>query len=186
MSLLTIHSATQPGAAEVVRDHDAISAKLARIGVAFERWVADRTLSPDADELDILDAYRASIERLKAAHGFQSADVISVHPEHPHRVELRANFLNEHTHADFEVRFFVEGRGLFYLHPDDHVYVVLCEQGDLISVPAGVKHWFDMGESPHLRCIRLFTSPEGWVADFTGDGIADRFAKFEAHQAAYA
>lgn len=186
MSVLTIHPASQPGVAEIVRDHDAIAAKLSRIGVAFERWNADRSLTPAADEQDILDAYRSPIERLKAAHGFQSADVISVHPEHPHRAELRANFLNEHIHSDFEVRFFVEGRGLFYLHPDDHVYIVLCEQGDLISVPAGIRHWFDMGARPLLKCVRLFTSADGWVADFTGDDISDRFPKFEAYQAAYA
>lgn len=186
MSLLTIHPEDRADEPEIVREHAAISARLASIGVTFERWNADRDLPPDADEEEILEAYRSPIETLQEAHGFQSADVISVHPEHPHRAELRANFLNEHVHSDFEVRFFVEGRGLFYLHPDDHVYVVLCQQGDLISVPAGVKHWFDMGAEPHLKCIRLFTSQQGWVADFTGSDIAEHFPKFEAYQAAYA
>lgn len=186
MSLLTIHPENQPQLAEIVNDQEAISSALSRIGVTFERWAADRALPPEAEAEAIISAYRMPIERLKAVHGFQSADVISVTPEHPHRAELRANFLNEHVHSDFEVRFFVEGRGLFYLHPDDRVYVVLCEQGDLISVPAGVKHWFDMGPSPHLKCIRLFTSPKGWVADFTGDEISERFPKFETYLAQYA
>jgi len=185
MSLLTIHPESQPQVAEIVRDHDAISSALRRIGVTFDRWVADCPLPPEADPDAILEAYRIPIEQLKSAHGFQSADVISVNAAHPHKAELRANFLNEHVHADFEVRCFVEGRGLFYLHPDDRVYVVLCEQGDLISVPVGVKHWFDMGESPYLKCIRLFTSPEGWVADFTGDEISARFPKLEAYVAHY-
>lgn len=186
MSLLTIHPEDRPHEPEIVRDPSAISSTLATIGVTFERWNADRSLPPEADDEAILDAYRIPVDRLKAKHGFQSADVISVHPGHPHKSELRANFLNEHVHSDFEVRFFVEGQGLFYLHPDDHVYVVLCRQGDLISVPAGVKHWFDMGAEPHLKCIRLFTSPQGWVADFTGSDISERFPKFEAYQAAYA
>ncbi len=186
MSLLTIHPENQPQLAEIVNDHEAICSALRRIGVTFERWAADRALPPDAEPDAILEAYRMPIERLKAAHGFKSADVISVNPAHPHKTELRANFLNEHVHSDFEVRFFVEGRGLFYLHPDDRVYVVLCEQGDLISVPARVKHWFDMGESPHLKCIRLFTLSEGWVADFTGDEISECFPKFETYLATYA
>lgn len=186
MSLLTIHPSGQPQVADVIRDYDDIAAALGDIGVSFERWNADRRLPPEADQDEILDTYRDPVERLKMRHGFQSADVIGVTPDHPHRAELRANFLNEHIHSDFEVRFFVEGRGLFYLHPDERVYVVLCEQGDLISVPAGVKHWFDMGEAPHLKCIRLFTRPEGWVADFTGDEIATRFPKFEDYVAAYA
>ena len=112
-------------------------------------------------------------------YGFQSADVISVTPAHPQKEQLRAKFLAEHTHSDFEVRFFVEGKGLFYLHPDENVYVVLCEKGDLISVPANVKHWFDMGENPELKCIRLFTTPDGWQAEFTGSKIADAFPRFE-------
>lgn len=88
-------------------------------------------------------------------------------------------FLNEHMHDDFEVRFFVDGRGLFYLHPNDKVYVLLCEQGDLISVPANLKHWFDMGENPHFTAIRLFTTPDGWKARFTDSGIASTFPSFE-------
>ena len=78
-----------------------------------------------------------------------------------------------------EVRFFVDGRGLFFLHPDENVYAVLCEKGDLLSVPAGVKHWFDTGAEPHLKVIRLFTTPEGWVAQYTGDAIADGLPKME-------
>jgi 1,2-dihydroxy-3-keto-5-methylthiopentene dioxygenase len=36
-----------------------------------------------------------------------------------------------------------------------------------------------MGEEPDLRCIRLFTNPEGWVAKFTGNAIAKEFPTFE-------
>ncbi len=179
MSVLRIHSEQQPETVEVVSDFDAIAERLNSIGVLFERWVADRQLPADADQEAILAAYAKPVERLKALYGFQSADVISLGPEHPQKEQLRAKFLDEHTHSDFEVRFFVEGRGLFYLHPDENVYAVLCEKGDLISVPANVRHWFDMGEFPHLQCIRLFTTQEGWVANFTGSDVAKRFPKLE-------
>jgi 1,2-dihydroxy-3-keto-5-methylthiopentene dioxygenase len=185
MSLLTIHPEARPDEAECIREPGAIAEALSAIGVTFERWTADRELPADADQSTILDAYRGPVERLKAAYGFQSADVISVGADHPQKSELRAKFLNEHTHSDFEVRFFVEGQGLFYLHPDERVFVVRCERGDLISVPAEVRHWFDMGESPHLKCIRLFTTPEGWVAEFTGDPIASRFPTLDDHRAQY-
>jgi len=185
MSLLTIHPEDRPGEAQVLKDHAAVAAALSKIGVTFERWRAEREFAADADQETILDAYRSSIDRLKSTHGFQSADVISVEPSHPQKAELRQKFLSEHTHSDFEVRFFVAGRGLFYLHPDDRVYVVLCERGDLISVPANVKHWFDMGESPHLKCIRLFTTPEGWLAEFTGNAISLRFPQFDNYLALY-
>ncbi len=186
MSLLSIHSEHQPESAEVIADFDAIVGRLNGIGVLFERWVADRALPTDASQETILSAYAEPVERLKAMYGFQSADVISLGPEHPQREQLRAKFLDEHTHSDFEVRFFVKGRGLFYLHPDENVYVVLCEKGDLISVPANVKHWFDMGEFPNLQCIRLFTTQEGWVANFTGTDTAARFPKLEQYVEEYA
>jgi len=186
MSLLTIHPENRPEEAETVREPEAIAQKLWEIGVLFERWTADREFSPDADQESVIAAYRQSIDRLIDRYEFRSVDVISVGPDHPQKAELRAKFLNEHTHDDFEVRFFVEGRGLFYLHPNDKVYVLLCEQGDLISVPAHTRHWFDMGENPNLKAIRLFTAPEGWVARFTGDTIAGIFPKLEQFLARHA
>lgn len=179
MSLLAIHSEQGPVPAEVIRDFDAIAERLSELGVQFERWAADCELADDAGQEAVLSAYAGPVERLKTVYGFQSADVISVGPDHPQKEALRAKFLSEHTHSDFEVRFFVGGRGLFYLHTGAKVYAVLCEQGDLISVPAGVRHWFDMGEAPDLKCIRLFTTQEGWVADFTGSDIAEKFPKIE-------
>nr|MBP7958713.1 acireductone dioxygenase [Thiopseudomonas sp.] len=101
--------------------------------------------------------------------------VISLDEKHPQKDELRAKFLDEHVHSEDEVRFFVAGRGLFSLHIDQHVYAVLCEKGALISVPAGSKHWFDMGEHPRFTALRLFNNPEGWVAQFSGDTIAQHF-----------
>ena len=128
----------------------------------------------------MLAAYWDAIDKLNARYGFQSMDVVSLRPDHPNKAEFREKFLSEHTHGDFEVRFFVDGRGLFYLHLGDKVYAVLCEQGDLISVPAATTHWFDMGREPDFKCIRLFTTPEGWVGDFTGSDIAGRFPDFDA------
>ncbi|MEY4684010.1 MAG: hypothetical protein RLZ25_469 [Pseudomonadota bacterium] len=175
MSLLTVHPENHPEQFQVFRDPQAITKELQEIGVQFERWEASASLPPDADQESILKAYKPSVDRLILEHGFQSSDVIRLNPDHPERSSLRQKFLNEHVHSEFEVRFFVEGKGLFFLHPSDKVYAVLCERGDLISVPDGVKHWFDMGENPSFTCIRLFTNPEGWVAQFTGDPIAERF-----------
>jgi 1,2-dihydroxy-3-keto-5-methylthiopentene dioxygenase len=109
--------------------------------------------------------------------------VVSLQPDHPQKTAFREKFLAEHIHEDFEVRFFVDGKGLFYLHIGDKVYAVLCERGDLISVPANTTHWFDMGENPCFKCIRLFTIPEGWVATFTGSDIAASFPTFDQYVA---
>ena len=183
MTALTIYPDDLQGTPTQVKGFEAIAAELAAIGVQFERWEADQPLAPDAGQEEVLAAYRQAVDKLNAKYGFQSIDVVSLGPDHPERAALRQKFLAEHTHADFEVRFFVAGRGLFYLHVGGKVYLVLCEQGDLISVPANTTHWFDMGESPDFKCIRFFTTPDGWQGNFTGSDIATRFPSFDAYLA---
>ena len=156
-----------------------ISEKLETLGVRFERWVANKSLDGD-----ILLAYANDIERLKSEYGYQSVDVVSLKPDNEQKTALRQKFLAEHTHSENEVRFFVAGSGMFYLHIENNIYMLLCEVGDLISVPANARHWFDMGENPDFTCIRLFTSKDGWAADYTGDNIAEKFPKFEQKEAA--
>lgn len=159
-------------------DGDAIAAQLGEIGVTFERWPT-RKLAVDADGETILAAYAPEVARLKAMGGYRSIDVVSVVPDHPDRAAMRTKFLSEHTHAEDEVRFFVRGEGLFTLHAADRVWNVLCCEGDLMSVPAGMTHWFDMGAAPNFTAIRMFVNPDGWVAAFTGSDIAERFPRYE-------
>jgi len=179
MSRLALYDEQGNALEGVVTDHAAIAAALDGLGVRFERWETSQPLSSAAGQEEVLAAYKGDVERLTAEYGFQSVDVVSLRPDHPQKGEFRAKFLAEHTHSDFEVRFFVEGSGLFYLHVNGRVYLVECEQGDLISVPAGVTHWFDMGENPDFKCIRLFVIPDGWVGDFTGSEIAKGFPSFD-------
>jgi 1,2-dihydroxy-3-keto-5-methylthiopentene dioxygenase len=76
------------------------------------------------------------------------------------------------------VRYFVEGSGAFYIHAGDRVLQVIGEAGDLLSVPKGATHWFDGGENADFTCIRVFTSPDGWAAKYTGDRIAEQFPHY--------
>ncbi|MEM7502538.1 MAG: cupin domain-containing protein [Pseudomonadota bacterium] len=159
--------------------HAAIASTLASVGVTFERWEASEAVSASNSHDAILTAYRQDIDRLIAANGYQTVDVVALTEDHPDKAEMRQKFLAEHTHSEDEVRFFVDGQGLFTLHIDSNVYEVLCEKGDLISVPANTPHWFDMGPNPRFVAIRLFNNPEGWVAKFTGSDIANRFSRLE-------
>lgn len=158
-------------------EHADISHALSKVGVRFEQWQASEPLQPGASQDAVIAAYRSDIDRLMQEGGYQAVDVISLNPDHPQRAELRKKFLNEHTHSEDEVRFFVAGSGQFTLHIDQKIYEVLCESGDLIGVPDGTRHWFDMSESPYFIAIRLFTNADGWVANFTGTDIAERFPR---------
>ncbi len=179
MSALMICQDDNPEILETITDHPTIAGRLAKQGVQFECWQANKSLSSDAGQDEVTAAYQDSIDVLNKKYSFTSVDVVSLQPNHPDKAAFRKKFLAEHTHADFEVRFFVDGSGLFYLHLADKVYMVLCEKGDLISVPANTTHWFDMGENPAFKCIRFFTTPNGWEGNFTGSDIATRFPAFD-------
>ena len=183
MSALTVYREDGSAAAPPLTDYTAIAETLGKLGVQFERWDAGRPLPPDASQEDVLAAYDAAVQALNRKFAFQSIDVVALRPDHPQKTEMRQKFLAEHTHADFEIRFFVDGSGLFYLHIDDKVYLMMCEKGDLISVPANTTHWFDMGANPNFKCIRFFTTAQGWVGDFTGNDIAAHFPDFDSHAA---
>ena len=186
MTVLCLYDEAGQALGEPTRDADSIAAQLGEQGVQFERWQATAALADDAEQDAVLEAYQASIDKLNATYGFKSVDVVALRPDHPQKAEFRQKFLAEHTHGDFEVRFFVDGSGLFYLHLGDKVLLVLCEKGDLISVPANTTHWFDMGENPSFKCIRLFTTEDGWVGDFTGNDIATRLPSMDEFVASLA
>jgi len=180
MSTLTVFQDSAPDTQILqTSDADEIARILTDVGIQFERWPT-RELPADASQEQILTAYQDEVERLKKERGFVTADVISLNPDHPDKDAFRQKFIDEHRHSEDEVRFFVRGEGLFYLHIGERIYAVLCQANDLISVPHGTRHWFDMGPSPAFTCIRLFTSQEGWVAKFTGDDLAARTPRYES------
>ena len=156
-------------------DPEVITAELASRGIGFQRWPARMELGESAEQADILAAYAEEIAAVQASGPYPTVDAIRLTPNHPDREVLRQKFLAEHTHSEDEVRFFVEGQGLFCLHIGDEVVQVLCQADDWISVPAGTRHWFDMGPTPLFTAIRFFDNPQGWVAQFTGDALAERY-----------
>ncbi|MAI61317.1 MAG: cupin [Micavibrio sp. TMED27] len=180
MSRLTIYPDSNPD--DIIldtQDGDEIARTLSNLDVRFERWSASKEFANDAADETVIEAYKTDIERIKAEGGYQTVDILRVNEETPNKPAIRAKFLNEHTHSEDEVRFFVDGAGSFYLRLEGRVHIVLCERGDLISVPAGVQHWFDMGADPRITALRFFDNQEGWVPHFTGSDIAEKFPKFD-------
>ncbi len=174
MSRLTVWEADS--GREILRtdDPERIAAALREIGVRFERWEGVKV--PDgASNEEILAAYKPYLDGLMGETGAGSADVVSMTPDHPQAAAMREKFLSEHVHTEDEVRFFVRGSGDFVMHVNGRVYDAHCVQGDLISVPANTKHWFDAGEKPNFTALRVFTDTSGWVAHFTGSDMAQRF-----------
>jgi 1,2-dihydroxy-3-keto-5-methylthiopentene dioxygenase len=157
-------------------DPKEISAFLAPFGIYHERWPLEDRVSPDAAPEEILAAYAPEIDRLKAEGGYVTADVINVSPETPGLDAMLERFRSEHTHSEDEVRFILKGRGLFHIHPDNGpVFAIQVEAGDLINVPLGTKHWFDLCADRTIRAIRLFQDKTGWTPAYIDGGAHTRY-----------
>jgi 1,2-dihydroxy-3-keto-5-methylthiopentene dioxygenase len=153
-------------------DPTEINAFLAPFGIRHERWPLEDRVSPDAPPEAILAAYAAEIDRLKDQGGYVTADVINVTPQTPNLEAMLDKFRKEHTHSEDEVRFILKGRGLFHIHPEfGPVFAIQVEAGDLINVPKGTMHWFDLCDERTIRAIRLFQDTAGWTPHYI-DGAA--------------
>ena len=119
-----------------------------------------------------MHAYRHDIDTLRARGGYRAVDVIDVRPDTANLDAMLAKFSREHWHDEDEVRFIVEGRGLFHIHPDGGpVFALEVVAGDLIRVPQGTRHWFDLCAERRIRAIRLFQDTSGWTPHYTDSGL---------------
>jgi 1,2-dihydroxy-3-keto-5-methylthiopentene dioxygenase len=163
-----------PDTGRVVENEAEIRAELAAAGIDYERWSLDRVPMGSSAEL-VLDAYRAEIDEMKRRGGYVTADVIDVSPETPNLDAMLARFDKEHTHSEDEVRFILDGRGIFFLALDggraEGIAAVEVYPGDLLRVPQGTRHWFTLCADKRIRAIRWFQQTEGWTPQYTGSGV---------------
>ena len=149
---------------------------LAGIHIEYEVWEPSHPIGPDAPSEEILRAYSSEIESLKARGNYVTADVINVNAQTPGLDAMLAKFSREHWHDEDEVRFIIQGHGVFHIHPTDSPVVAIeVEAGDLIRVPRGTWHWFDLCSDRQIRAIRLFQDPSGWTPQYTDSGVDARF-----------
>src|SRR5262245_37678356 len=155
---------------------DQIQAFLAGHHIDYEQWTLAHPLAADATAAEVLAAYAREVDALKARRAYVTADVIDVNPDTPNLETMLARFNREHWHDEDEVRFIVEGRGLFHIHPQTgSVFAIEVEAGDLIRVPRGTRHWFDLCADRRIRAIRLFEDPSGWTPHYTDSGVDQGF-----------
>ena len=155
----------------VLEDAAEISDFLAQYGIWYRRFEGPDTLADDVTAEEVLAVYDEPIRALKEEGGYVTADVIDIQPDTPNLEAMLNKFNTEHWHDEDEVRFIVAGRGLFHIHPKGHpVFSMEIEAGDMINVPRGTHHWFDLCQDRRIRAIRLFQDPSGWTPHYTGSG----------------
>jgi len=153
-------------------EFEAVKYFLSTIGIGYERWDTSRDLSDTVPAAQILDTYASEIETLKASGGYQTADVIDVKPDTPNLQTMLDKFNREHWHDEDEVRFIIEGHGIFHINPKTSPVVAIeVGKGDLLRVPAGTLHWFDLCGDKRIRAIRLFQDPSGWTPRYSESGV---------------
>ena len=158
-----------------VSDPHQVATALAAAGVTYERWgtermpagLSSRSLS-DAEKQAVLAAFAPDIQRLSAQCGYKTADVVTLYPDTQNIDVMLAKFDKKHIHTDAEVRFVVQGRGVFTLFPaSGEVIDAELHPGDFITVPKDYKHHFVLCADRQITAIRLFTDAAGWVAQYT-------------------
>jgi 1,2-dihydroxy-3-keto-5-methylthiopentene dioxygenase len=164
---------------------DDIERELAPLNVRLSRWpVGDnpeiqQLLAKDAlnDEqkeqvLQSLDGY---FEQLKASAGYQSRDLVVLHPEVPNLDTLLSKFDQCHYHTDDEVRYIIAGEGIFgFVRPDGSQVELTVQPEEYINVPANTEHWFYLTPAKRIKAVRYFTTTEGWVPEYTNTEVKFR------------
>lgn len=166
-----------PDLDKTIESPSEMKAFLADNGIGFEQWDIQQSLTDDVSPETVLNAYYSEIESLKASGGYVAADCVDVKPDTPGLDEMLNKFNKEHWHDEDEVRFIVEGDGMFHIRPKDGspVIAVTVTKGDLLRVPAGTLHWFDLLKNRRIRAIRLFQDPSGWTPHYTGSGVEKKY-----------
>ena len=172
MAILTI-----PSENKQVKNVSEIRTFFNQRNIFFDQWTCDVVFKDTATQEEILEAYSKDLKPFMEKGGYETADVISINKLTDNYDAIRAKFLAEHTHSEDEIRFLVDGEGTFWFHLENgEIFNLLCQKGDLISVPAGTKHWFDAGgKNPFVKAIRIFIDMSGWIPHYTGSGIEENY-----------
>jgi len=171
MAIVTI-----PAEVRQIKDVLEIKTFLGICNIEYDIWPLEDRVDPAAPAEDILTAYTPEIDILKEKGGFVTADVIDVYPDTPNLDDMLSKFKKEHTHTEDEVRFILQGSGVFHINPvDGPVFGIEVWSGDMISVPLGTRHWFDLCTERRIRAIRLFQDQTGWTPHYLANAVHDGY-----------
>ncbi|MFI8383806.1 acireductone dioxygenase [Pseudomonas sp. NPDC079086] len=159
MSSLTVYHQSSPEYPNKLLTHaEDINSTLAAVGVQFSQAPVQQAVTAGTASEELMAASRVQIDQLMTAHGYASAEILSLCDERGEGSELARALRQEQACQPAHLHYYLAGRGLLALHIGEYVYSLLCEKGDLVGLPAGIAHWFDAGEHPRFAMLRLFDS----------------------------
>jgi 1,2-dihydroxy-3-keto-5-methylthiopentene dioxygenase len=164
------------GTGRTISDDEEVRGYLSEHGVLYRKWTTPKSVPLAASPEEVLESFAHEIDKLKEEGGYSTPDVIDVRPDTPRLEEMLAKFRREHWHDEDEVRFMVHGRGVFHIHPaSDVIMNIEVGAGDLIGIPRGTWHWFDLCSERTIRAIRLFRDQAGWVPRYTDSRLEEGY-----------
>ncbi|WP_343349834.1 acireductone dioxygenase [Pseudomonas sediminis] len=176
MSSLAVYQHTSPELPNKILNHaDDIASTLAAAGIDYRQVELPAALRPGCEQAEFDAAYGLWLQAFMGKEGYVQQELFNLQRNHPQKLELRARHLDEQSQSTASAWLFLGGFAQLSLHLDDHVYMLQGEKGDLLSLPAGTRYWFDPGEEPHALVVRLSASEDAPVR--TDDDIASRFAR---------
>jgi len=171
--MATVHI---PDEGRTIVETKTVAEYLSNVRITYERWEVESPLPQNASAEEVLAAYEQEVERLKQKGGYVAADVIDVNSRTAGLAEMLAKFKREHWHDEDEVRFILDGRGLFHVRPQTGPIISIeVEAGDLVCIPAGTWHWFNLCSELEIKAIRLFQRTDGWTPYYTESNVDLRY-----------
>jgi 1,2-dihydroxy-3-keto-5-methylthiopentene dioxygenase len=163
-----------------ITDNEEVKKFLKDYGVEYDHWfipassktyTAKQTLS-DVEKEELLMTLNDRFEFLKAKEGYTTRDLVVLHPDVPGIKDILAKFDKVHTHSDVEVRYIIDGSGLFGFVSLDGNFLVHVFASDFISIPKGTEHWFTLDEKMRIKAVRYFKDMSGWVPNYVEGAVA--------------
>jgi len=174
MAILTLENG------DIYTQLEDIAPFLAKLKVQLNHWPLDQaradllsqeSLEPQEKE-ELLKSIDFYFEQLTRDLGYQSRDLIVLYPSLPGLSVLLEKFALCHTHADDEVRYIIDGEGVFgFVFPDASQGELTVQAGEYINVPKFTEHWFHLSDSNKVKAVRYFTNTEGWSPIYTNTVI---------------
>jgi 1,2-dihydroxy-3-keto-5-methylthiopentene dioxygenase len=159
-----------------------IARELAPLNVQLNHWTVgekaqirqllEQEILTEAEKEQVLESLDHYFQQLQQTADYQSRDLIVLHPNTPNLDTLLSKFNRCHTHADDEVRYIIDGEGIFgFVRPDGSQVELTIQPEEYINVPAGTEHWFYLTDRRRVKAVRYFTTTEGWVPEYTNTEI---------------
>ncbi|TAE93539.1 MAG: acireductone dioxygenase [Oscillatoriales cyanobacterium] len=159
--------------------HSDITRELAPLNIQLKRWAVGD--NPEIRELlaldaiddnqkeQVLQALDGYFQQLKESAGYQSRDLIVLHPDVPNLDVLLSKF--------DKCRYIVAGEGIFgFVRPDGSQVEVTVQPEEFINVPANTEHWFYLTAARKVKAVRYFTTTVGWTPEYTDTQIRSQLA----------